>query len=121
MANRSVGEVDVTIGATSYIVRYGNRELASLEKLWKVEGIGAIYTQALRTSNQRFVEFARVGLSRHQGELTENAVADLLDFRDEDDERPLVTAITQAFEAAIPKAKTTPTTQTEEMETTTVQ
>jgi hypothetical protein len=121
MANRSVGEVEVTIGATAYVVRYGNRELARLEKLWKVEGIGEIYTQAVRTSNQRFIEFTRMGLSRHHADLTEDVVADLLDFRDDADERPLVAAVTQAFEMAIPKVKATPTTNGPEMTTTTVQ
>jgi hypothetical protein len=122
-ANRSVGEVDVTIGATAYIVRFGNRELARLEKLWKVDGIYAIYTQAIRTGNQRFIEFARMGLSRHHPNLTEEEVSDLLDFRDsETEERPLVLAVTQALYSAIPKAKTqAATTPTEAEAPTTVQ
>jgi hypothetical protein len=113
-ANRNVGEVEVTIGTNTYVARFGNRELARLEKLWGVRGIGDIYTRGVHTSNQCFIEFARMGLSRHQPEMSEDQVADLLDYRDDDDERPMLQTVIRAFEATIPKAMTSASTKTNE-------
>lgn len=109
-ANRALGEVEFEIEGRHYVCRFGNRELAALEEQWSVGGLAAIYTEGVQKSNARFLSFARMALSRHHGDLTEDDVADLLDFRlDDGSTRPAVEAVIAAFEAAVPKKRTTET------------
>lgn len=104
-ANRRLGEVEFTIGADTYVARFGNRELASLEEMWNVKGIAQIWGEGAKVSNKRFVEWCRAALLRHQPHMTFDAVADLLDYRDEDGTSVAARAIAEAFDMIIPKAK----------------
>lgn len=109
-ANRSVGEVEFTIGAETYIARFGNRELARLEEAFGVKGVGQIYREGVDTSVTRFIQFAKVALERHQPELTADQVSDLLDYRDENGIKTANKAIVEAYMAIVPKERTPETT-----------
>lgn len=105
-ANKRVGEVEFTIGSASYVARFGNKELASLENQWNVAGLRAIYMEGCNTSQRRFIEFCRAALVRHQPQLTFDDVADLLDYRDESGTLVAADAVGSAFQMILPKEKT---------------
>lgn len=86
-ANQHLGEVDICIGAEQFTLRLGVDEIAQLETKFEVVGIQKVWKVASDTTYDNWRKFAKVALSRHHPDLTDQQLSDILDFSDRVDNR----------------------------------